>query len=233
MIELFFEVGPRKPRILVPIHIHLPMAFRLFILHTFLLPAQISELNEGSLGLMEGSPHYTLSQLRAWKNKIRQERKQLDREELFVEQRMAGLLKEEEEKRKNFKRKRMKVNLQKEKVSEDSEGESEESDSAEEGESDSAEKAAKKKKILKKVNLKKRVESEEAAERYAEEGADSEWYEGETEEEWYAWKWVEQNGEDYGIPKQYTPCVYFFKNHDCQKEEKCEWSHNCLQSFSW
>jgi len=92
----------------------------------------------------------------------------------------------------------------------------------------------KKKKILKKVNLKKRVESEEAAQCYAEEGADSEWYEGETEE-WYAWKWVEQNGESYGIlsVKQYTPCVYFFKNHDCQKEEKCEWSHNCLQSFSW
>ena len=191
---------------------------------------------------MEGSPHYTLSQLRAWKNKIRQERKQLDREELFVEQRMAGLLQEEEEKRKNFKRKRMKVNLQKEKVLE--EGESEESDWAEEGESDSAEKAAKKKKILKKVNLKKRVESEEAAERYAEEGADSEWYEGETEEEWYAWKWVEQNGEDYGIPKQYTPCVYFFKNHDCQKGEKCEWSHNgdiflkepfadCLKNLFW
>ena len=192
---------------------------------------------------MEGSAHYyTLSQLRAWKNRILQQREQLDREELFVEQRMAGLLEEEEEeKRKNFKRKRMKVNLQKEKVLE--EGESEESDWAEEGESDSAEKAAKKKKILKKVNLKKRVESEEAAECYAEEGADSEWYEGETEE-WYAWKWVKQNGEDYGIPKQYTPCVYFFKNHDCQKEEKCEWSHNediflkepfadCLKNLSW
>ena len=142
MIELFFEVGPGKPRIHVPIHIHLPMVFRLFILHTFLLPAQISKLNEGSLGLMEGSAHYTLSQLRAWKNGIRQERELLDREELFVEQRMAGLLQKEEEKRKNFKRKRMiqKVNLQKKKVLE---GESEESDSAEEalGESDSAEKS--------------------------------------------------------------------------------------------
>ena len=197
---------------------------------------------------MAGSARCTLSQLRAWKNGIRQERELLDREELFVEQRMAGLLQEEEEKRKNFKRKRMiqKVNLQKKKVlegeSEESDsaeealGESdsaEKSDSAEEGESDSAEKAAKK----------KRVESEEAAECYAEEGADSEWYEGETEE-WYAWKWVKQNGENYGIPKQYTPCVYFFKNHDCQKEEKCEWSHNediflkepfadCLKNFFW
>ena len=39
---------------------------------------------------MEGSAHYTLRQLRAWKNRIWQEREQLDREELFVEQRMAG-----------------------------------------------------------------------------------------------------------------------------------------------
>ena len=70
------------------------MVFRLFILHTFLLPAQISELNEGSLGLMAGSARCTLSQLRAWKNGIRQERELLDREELFVEQRMAGLLQE-------------------------------------------------------------------------------------------------------------------------------------------
>ena len=51
---------------------------------------------------MEGSAHYTLSQLRAWKNRIWQEREQLDREELFVEQRMAGAC----WKKKNFKRKR-------------------------------------------------------------------------------------------------------------------------------
>ena len=49
-----------------------------------------------------GSDHYTLSELRAWKNRIWQEREQLDREELFVEQRMAGAC----WKKKNFKRKR-------------------------------------------------------------------------------------------------------------------------------
>ena len=50
-------------------------------------------------------------------------------------------------------------------------------------------------------------ESEEAAERYAT-------------------KWWEQDGDDSGIPKKYTPCVYFFKaRHGCQNKT-CQFSHN-------
>ena len=187
----------------------------------------------------EGRADYTLTELREWKNWIVCQRKQLDREEVFVDQCMAGclLFKEEvlEEKRKKRKRK--------EKDSEEGESDSEES----------AEEAAKQNQIIirqKKVLLKKRKkaakESEEAAEGYAEEGADSEWYhEGEIEDEWwYAWQWVQQYGDDFGIPKQYTPCAYFFKNHRCKFEEKCEFSHNqeiflkepfaaCLVNLSW
>ena len=93
-------------------------------------------------------------------------------------------------------------------------------------------------------------ESEEAAEGYAElEGADSEWYhhdEGEIEDpEWgYAWQWLQQNGDDSGIPKPFTPCAYFFKNHHCKFEGKCEFSHNeeiflkepfaaCMVNLEW
>ena len=106
------------------------------------------------------------------------------------------------------------------------------------------------------MRLKKRKkidseESEKAAEGYAEEGVDSE-HEGEIEEgaesegyAWdYAWQWVEQNGDDFGIPKQYTPCAYFFKApRGCQVED-CEFSHNeeifrqepfaaCLENLFW
>ena len=85
----------------------------------------------------------------------------------------------------------------------------------------------------KKVTLKKRMESEEeserAAEYYVEEGA--EWYaEGEYDsEEWYAWKWFDQGGDD-GIPKKYTPCAYLFKNNYCKRGESCLFSHN-IQLF--
>jgi hypothetical protein len=66
-------------------------------------------------------------------------------------------------------------------------------------------------------------------------------------EEWledvYASKWLEQDGHNAGIPKKYSPCVYFFKARDgCQKNE-CEFSHNemfrqepfaaLLKNLSW
>ena len=51
--------------------------------------------------------------------------------------------------------------------------------------------------------------------------------ESEEAAEWYASKWWEQDGDDSGIPKKYTPCVYFFKaRHGCQKNETCQFSHN-------
>ena len=61
----------------------------------------------------------------------------------------------------------------------------------------------------------------------------------------YARKWHEQGGDAVGIPKQYTPCLYFFKaKHGCQRKEACQFSHNgkifrkepfhaMVQSFSW
>jgi len=58
-----------------------------------------------------------------------------------------------------------------------------------------------------------------------------------SEEEWYARKWLEQNGDARGIPKKYTPCSYFFKaRHGCQKKETCDFSHDeeifCREPFA-
>ena len=63
---------------------------------------------------------------------------------------------------------------------------------------------------------------ENPAEANAEDG------EEEGEAAWtYARQWLKRNGADGGIPKKYSPCVYFFKaSHGCQKEEKCHFSHN-------
>ena len=64
------------------------------------------------------------------------------------------------------------------------------------------------------------------------------------EEEYYARKWLEKNGDDSEIPKKYSPCVYFFKKkHGCQINT-CQFSHNeeifleepfaaLLQKLSW
>ena len=61
----------------------------------------------------------------------------------------------------------------------------------------------------------------------------------------YARKWHKQGGDTVGIPKQYTPCLYFFKaKHGCQRKEACQFSHNgkifhkepfhaMVQYFSW
>ena len=62
-------------------------------------------------------------------------------------------------------------------------------------------------------------------------------------EEHYANKWLEQNGDDAGIPKKYTPCKYFFKT-TCRNNKACEFSHNeeifreepfadILKNFCW
>ena len=62
-------------------------------------------------------------------------------------------------------------------------------------------------------------------------------------EEHYAKKWLEQNGDDVGIPKKYTPCKYFFKT-TCRNNKACEFSHNeeifreepfadILKNFCW
>ena len=49
--------------------------------------------------------------------------------------------------------------------------------------------------------------------------------ESEEAAEWYASNWWEQDGDDSGIPKKYTPCAYFFKaRHSCQNET-CQFSH--------
>ncbi len=69
-------------------------------------------------------------------------------------------------------------------------------------------------------DVKKEEESAEEKSAEAEE-------ESEETAEGYARKWWEQNGDDSGIPKKYTPCLYFFKaRHGCQKDEACQFSHN-------
>ena len=45
-------------------------------------------------------------------------------------------------------------------------------------------------------------------------------------DERFAWIWFEQNGVDSGIPKEYTPCVYFFKAKNSCTINKCQFSHN-------
>jgi hypothetical protein len=43
----------------------------------------------------------------------------------------------------------------------------------------------------------------------------------------YAWLWYDQDGDDSGIPREYTPCKYFFKSkHGCQKNKTCQFSHD-------
>jgi len=112
-------------------------------------------------------------------------------------------------------------------------------------------------------DVKKEEESSEEAEetRYCVKCGCMEWFERQTEEccwkeygidcvfkeesqetasgqAWqYARKWHEQGGDAVGIPKQYTPCVYFFKaKHGCQRKEACQFSHNgkifCKEPFS-
>ena len=112
-------------------------------------------------------------------------------------------------------------------------------------------------------DVKKEEESSEEAEetRYCVKCGCMEWFERQTEEccwkeygidcvfkeesqetasgqAWqYARKWHEQGGDAVGIPKQYTPCLYFFKaKHGCQRKEACQFSHNgqifCKEPFS-
>jgi hypothetical protein len=60
----------------------------------------------------------------------------------------------------------------------------------------------------------------------------------------YARRWQAQGGDDSGIPKEYTPCKFFFKARDSCQMSKCLFSHNTdifcqepfasiLQNLSW
>ena len=60
----------------------------------------------------------------------------------------------------------------------------------------------------------------------------------------YARRWQAQGGDDSGIPKEYTPCKFFFKARDGCQMSKCLFSHNTdifcqepfasiLQNLSW
>ena len=91
------------------------------------------------------------------------------------------------------------------------------------------------------IKVKEESDAEEAEEDVDEdlEAGASDMNEGSkiTEEDWYASKWWEQNGDAQGIPKKYTPCSYFFKApHGCRKKETCEFSHNerifCEEPFA-
>ena len=142
------------------------------------------------------------------RKRLREERKRLREEVVNVDQRIASL--EENKLLQDKKRKKRQAS------------------SSEEKKEDILKNQILKKQ--KKVTLKKRVESEEESERaaeYVEEGA--EWYAEGEYEEWYAWKWFDQGGDD-GIPQKYTPCAYLFKNHYCKRGESCPFSHN-IQLF--
>jgi len=72
---------------------------------------------------------------------------------------------------------------------------------------------------------------EEEEERAEEEGGENEPDQGEDQAEEkiviYALQWCRQGGDDRGIPKEYTPCKFFFKaGFGCRKGEECEFSHH-------
>jgi len=68
------------------------------------------------------------------------------------------------------------------------------------------------------------MEEEEQAEEEEEERAEEEGGENELK---YAWRWRRQGGDDHGIPKEYTPCKFFFNAfRGCVKGEECQFSHN-------
>ena len=67
--------------------------------------------------------------------------------------------------------------------------------------------------------------------------------ERDAEEYRFTWQWLDQGGDDHGIPQRYTPCRYFFCTAGgCQRGE-CLFSHNpifyedpfhsCLQKIRW
>ena len=52
------------------------------------------------------------------------------------------------------------------------------------------------------------------------EGSRSEW------QEWYANLWLQNDGDVAGIPKPYTPCLYFWKAKGGCKDYRCAFSHS-------
>ena len=99
-----------------------------------------------------------------------------------------------------------------EKAEEEDESE-EERESRKRKEEEAAEKLKKRKK-RKKMNFQK-IEAEESEKPEV-------WLDQELP---YAQQWLEQEGDDSGIPKKYTPCKSFFRD-SCWAGSKCEFSHN-------
>ena len=100
--------------------------------------------------------------------------------------------------------------------SEEEDASEEERESRKRKEEEAAEKLKKRKKRKKRNFKKAEEESEEPPEVWLH------------QEFPYAQQWLEQGGDDLGIPKQYTPCKSYFhaKEHGCLKGNKCEFSHN-------
>ena len=69
-----------------------------------------------------------------------------------------------------------------------------------------------------------------AEEHAEEESSESDTLQQMDEEEsahFFAMKWLNQDGSDHGIPKKYTPCVYFFNaKNGCRDGKKCDFSHD-------
>lgn len=54
-----------------------------------------------------------------------------------------------------------------------------------------------------------------------------EWTKYGEDDAWYACKWLQQDGDEKGIPMQFTPCRYFRQaRHSCGKHRNCKFSHN-------
>ena len=100
--------------------------------------------------------------------------------------------------------------------SEEEDESEEERESRKRKEEEAAEKLKKRKKRKKRNFKKAEEESEESPEVWLH------------QEFPYAQQWLEQEGDDLGIPKKYTPCQSYFnaKEHGCLKGNKCEFSHN-------
>ena len=54
-----------------------------------------------------------------------------------------------------------------------------------------------------------------------------EWRHYGDDDAWYAWKWLQQDGDEEGIPMQFTRCRFQFQaEHKCGLRHNCKFSHN-------
>ena len=94
------------------------------------------------------------------------------------------------------------------------------------------------------MEVEEMADEESAEEESAVPGMNQAEEESEGNAEQYARTWLEQNGDDSGIPKEYSPCVYFFKTKRGCQINTCQFSHNeeifreepfaaLLQKLSW